>query len=1261
MRKTYKMFLAFALFAMNALTASAIKADLDPAMFKAWDSNLAGANVVAEPEPEPKSNGTFGCSYALYEEVGAYGTIYGSPSVYYLWYADLTGTKTITVKGTAGMQIRMMFNREPYVEGGVGDLDGGAYIEWIETIADNGEVVFDCSAKSELVSAGYIHLNAIKVPNGSPAGTVKAIELEGSIKPVTGWVDILDNGDFEGTELKNFVVALDAVKDQGTHVPTIVDGAGVDGSRAIVVESMDSPAESWQTQFFIKFDEPLPEGTAFELSMDIKADKEAETGSGCHHAPRAWFAGPFFDPNPTFTTEWTTFTYSGVLDAAKAADDGLGSIALDLNVLGEANKYYFDNVSFKVYKESSPISLIKTAYSQDVIRVDFSKETNMKDLVKAAGGQRVVYPNDCAKVMVNGQPTTLMSIEGRPDGYLWIFIDEPYPEGEGEDEVIVSFTNPEDASMRIVYTAGKYEGEAIPNFANMKAEYIFELSENYSYLYGAPAIVSANPEDGSFNLPVDLKEFKFTFDHPVDCAALKVTLGNEVLTLSPSEGFSKEITATRAGGDMKNGVVDLVLSNVKGEKDLGDTGTYEMQVSFGPLNIDPNDQPKDMIPANYFTDCAASTVPEGFKVNFNGEERTSENTGLGSGSRTFKFADGGDFVLGLYFREGFVEYGSIDGHELNLEAGNKYNIHFNTAAWKDNGTTMKFQILDENEEVVVEKTIDVDVKAANVNGNTSAVISGSTISDFSFIPEADGRYFLKWIDEGYHEMLLGNVYMKYVPNVLGIEEVTLLNNALANAKSTRDANDDQRYDGKAFDELSSAITTVEAMLPSLTAPSVYKALAQELDNYTTAMKDHRTLCDTYDPLPAQAYEIVVNNAAKKFANTDIYKNLVAAVFEYGTNGTETQTDPETGEEIQIDVINAKVLKDDAELKTAVEKLQGNITLANDMFTEGHSKVGNWSSTKTGYAVLTDRLLYGVDALRSLGVADDDKQIVAALNALADDDNIASDLMTRVKLELYGKLKDPNNDLFKAVVDEVTLEETTPTYDMTVFVKNPNLYKLSDGNGWKEEALPGWTVISGRGFSTGWDTFGSATIPVDAMLSNWGGDFRAYQTVYNLPAGVYTLVGGYGERTSATDDGGTQDEDLSASYLYAKTSANIDDSLTFEAPRVGQAFPEKNIRIEDIIVTDGVLTIGAQAGATSHVFFNEVQLLLTAPADGFNYANAYDAESAGINETAVAPKKVRAIELFDINGRRIQKAKRGINIMKKLMSDGTVETEKVIIR
>ena len=80
MRKTYRFFLALVLFALNAVVANAGKADLDPAMFKAWDSNLPGANVVAEPDPEPKSGNPFACTYALYEEVGAYGTIYGSPN-----------------------------------------------------------------------------------------------------------------------------------------------------------------------------------------------------------------------------------------------------------------------------------------------------------------------------------------------------------------------------------------------------------------------------------------------------------------------------------------------------------------------------------------------------------------------------------------------------------------------------------------------------------------------------------------------------------------------------------------------------------------------------------------------------------------------------------------------------------------------------------------------------------------------------------------------------------------------------------------------------------------------------------------------------------------------------------------------------------------------------------------------------------------------------------------------------------------------------
>ena len=48
-----------------------------------------------------------------------------------------------------------------------------------------------------------------------------------------------------------------------------------------------------------------------------------------------------------------------------------------------------------------------------------------------------------------------------------------------------------------------------------------------------------------------------------------------------------------------------------------------------------------------------------------------------------------------------------------------------------------------------------------------------------------------------------------------------------------------------------------------------------------------------------------------------------------------------------------------------------------------------------------------------------------------------------------------------------------------------------------------------------------------------------------------------------------------------------------------------------------------------------------------------------NIDAAKSNKVRAIQLFDLNGRSINKAQKGIVIVKKVMSDGTIKTEKVV--
>ena len=53
------------------------------------------------------------------------------------------------------------------------------------------------------------------------------------------------------------------------------------------------------------------------------------------------------------------------------------------------------------------------------------------------------------------------------------------------------------------------------------------------------------------------------------------------------------------------------------------------------------------------------------------------------------------------------------------------------------------------------------------------------------------------------------------------------------------------------------------------------------------------------------------------------------------------------------------------------------------------------------------------------------------------------------------------------------------------------------------------------------------------------------------------------------------------------------------------------------------------------------------------------------DTAIKPQiangKSQKSGIFDLNGRRLSKAQKGITIVKKVMSDGSVKTEKVIVK
>ena len=153
--------------------------------------------------------------------------------------------------------------------------------------------------------------------------------------------------------------------------PTAEDGA-------IVVESLDPEkvyteydnagadaklAQNWDTQFLISLPEPLAKGTKVKLAMKIKADKATTAETQAHKVVpvpgsiegKNGYEGTYIHyalaGNVTFGTEWSDFTADfTVPDQA----DGMQSICLNLEVLREINKYYFDDITVYVEQGEEP-------------------------------------------------------------------------------------------------------------------------------------------------------------------------------------------------------------------------------------------------------------------------------------------------------------------------------------------------------------------------------------------------------------------------------------------------------------------------------------------------------------------------------------------------------------------------------------------------------------------------------------------------------------------------------------------------------------------------------------------------------------------------------------------------------------------------------------------------------------------------------------------------------------------------------------------
>ena len=1111
---------------------------------------------------------------------------------------------------------------------------------------------------------GFVHFHSIKGSAWNTKVIVNSIEVEKPAKGSSvGWNNILNNSDLEGEDVSSFITVVNGDEGDGnvTYPAVIEDGVGVNNSRGISLKSMENAPQTWSTQLFVHLPEILPVGTEWRFSMDVISNPDAEVSVAGHANPREWKCGgtdisPNF-ANFTTTSEWKTITAKGTIDE-NLFGKNFQSICFDLNNdKTTATQYYFDNIKFEIYKYGTIAEFL-----DDNIQVDFGFDTNIPELCKTAGKSRVMFPVENAKVLVNGEEKGVTSVEGFADGRFYIFLEETASEG---DEVRVIYNNAA-GDLQLKYAGGPNAGQVIgkvDEIATYNAELLDEYDDIYPYNMLAPAIVKAVPEQGSFNIKNNLKEFYVKFDKNADASKIVAKLDGKALTVKPNEGLAEEFTLTYAGADLTNGLHTINITKVYPEQILSDEVYTDTTYQFSVGAPDPTDVPVELIPLSYFNSCANGSVPEGFKLFADGMEERVAGGSYSGGARLFNdFAAGGDFTSALYMRSNYLTYGfNDDTHKLTMEAGKTYTLTFNAARWKSSGEFLKVQFLNAAGETQLEKTVTCN---PDVNGSKNAVKNSSAYT-IEFTPATAGDYELRFVvannadgedaGETWHELLLANVKLAYIPNTFGVVETIAVNEALEKAKKTQADNTDERYDGAAQTALNDAIAKVEAEKDNYTSPSECNGAVELLNSCSAALIDHAALCNNYDKLIKDGSDVVRQHATDKFAALDLYAQLVELVNKY--HGVSVMQNDGTEEEPNWQKhYTYDVLKDDAALTTAVAELTDIVNTTAKLFTTGPSQwvLGN---PTTGVAALVERLRLGAETLKTLGMAEDAYPVAQALNALDDSDELAEELKKFVKAELYGKLKD-NTNIFEKVdnSDPENPETKAVSYDMTVFVKNPNLYAREYST-----EVPGWTTISGNPTAwSNWDgnvSHNTKTPYVEdcCIYLQWHASCMVEQTITDLPSGVYTI------NFNANDNSDTSDGTL----VYVKKSdtpaveegGELNPDVNFAAyAQVNNSGWER--LIEGVTVTDGFLTLGFKSGTTSQPFLNEVHILLTAPAN-VNYGDLYNEVITNIGETVSSDNKVRAIELYDLNGRRITKAQKGLVIVKKVMSDGTIRTQKVV--
>ena len=241
--------------------------------------------------------------------------------------------------------------------------DSGAWTYYNPTSSDGDFVNLDLNNSIPLTPSESATPMFLAEPDNylfklmnSPNGTYLTVEAKEKM------YSVITNGDVEGSDMSCFYKK----EGGGQIVPaTYSAGAGKNGSRGIVVQSRDISNTRWDTEFFIRANQPLPEGTRYHIAFDYKASQEAGSESHCHAEPGYEITSQGIG-SMTMDTEWKHFESEGTILHAQSPSDNMQTVTFLLALNENATTYYFDNIVFEIDYEHLDVPMTDIVINGDI-------------------------------------------------------------------------------------------------------------------------------------------------------------------------------------------------------------------------------------------------------------------------------------------------------------------------------------------------------------------------------------------------------------------------------------------------------------------------------------------------------------------------------------------------------------------------------------------------------------------------------------------------------------------------------------------------------------------------------------------------------------------------------------------------------------------------------------------------------------------------------------------------------------------------------